>query len=102
VKRRLVVEATGGPLARVMAGANAHATRLLAAPLAALGVTRPPLRRSGTQQLDPTPDEPRFPARRGVVERTLAGRAPRRAVLRRSDTHAAHFRGLLPFACALL
>jgi hypothetical protein len=37
----LLVEATGGPLAVVIAGANVHDTKLLAATLAAVVVERP-------------------------------------------------------------
>jgi putative transposase len=134
VKRSLLVEASGGPLAIVLAGGKVHDTKLLADTLAAVVVTRPQpttarpqhlcldlgydnptdraavathayqphLRRSGMEKLDPTTGEPRFPARRWVVERTLAWRSKCRALLIRYDTHAAHFRGLLPFACALL
>ena len=41
MKRSLLVEATGGPLAVVIAGANVHDTRLLAATLEAVVVARP-------------------------------------------------------------
>lgn len=41
VKRSLLVEATGGPLAIVVAGANVHDTKLLAATLDAVVVERP-------------------------------------------------------------
>jgi putative transposase len=41
VKRSLVVEATGGPLGATIAGANVHATKLLAATLEAIVVERP-------------------------------------------------------------
>lgn len=138
MKRRLLVEASGGPLAVVVAvvvaGANGHATKLLAATVDALVVTRPQpsatcrqhrcldlgydtptgraagathayrphLRRIGTEKLDPTTGEPRFPARRSVVERTLAWLSKCRALLIRYDQHAANVRGLLQFACALL
>lgn len=134
MKRSLLVEASGGPLAVVIAGANVHDTKLLAATLDALVVARPQpttarpqhlcldlgydnptgrtavamhayqphLRRIGTEKLDPTSGEPRFPARRWVVERTLAWLSKCRALLIRYDKHAANFRGLLQFACALL
>jgi hypothetical protein len=36
------VEATGGPLGATMAGAHVHDTKLLAAPLEAIVVERPP------------------------------------------------------------
>jgi len=41
VKKSLLVEAQGGPLAVVVAGANVHDTKLLAATLAAIVVERP-------------------------------------------------------------
>lgn len=134
MKRSLLVEASGGPVAVVVAGANVHDTKLLAVTLDALVVTRPQptatrpqhlcldlgyddptgraavathayrphLRRIGTEKLDPTTGEPRFPARRWVVERTLAWLSKCRALLIRYDKHAANFRGLLQLACALL
>ena len=63
---------------------------------------QPHRRRIGTQKLDPTSGEPRFPPRRWVVERTLAWLSQCRALLIRYDKYAANFRGLLQFACALL
>jgi putative transposase len=48
VKRSVLVEADGGPLAIVIAGANVHDTKLLAATLDAIVVTRP----------QPTPEQP--------------------------------------------
>ena len=44
----------------------------------------------------------RYPARRGVVERTLAWLSKCRALLVRYDKHARNFLGLLQLACALL
>jgi putative transposase len=41
VKRSLLVEATGGPLAVVVSGANTHDTKLLAETLDAVIVARP-------------------------------------------------------------
>jgi putative transposase len=134
VKRSLLVEAAGGPLAVVIAGANVHDTKLLAATLDALVVERPQptlerpqhlcldlgydnptgaaavehhhyiahLRRIGLEKLDLATGEKRFPARRWVVERTLAWLSKCRALLIRYDKHAANFRGLLQFACALI
>ncbi len=58
--------------------------------------------RIGEEKLDPTSGEKRYPARRWVVERTLAWLSKCRALLVRYDKHAANFRGLLQFACALL
>lgn len=134
MKRSLLVEAAGGPLAVVIAGANVHDTKLLAATLDAIVVARPQptperpqhlcldlgydnptgaeavtshhyiphLRRIGKEKLDLATGEPRFPARRWVVERTLAWLSKCRALLIRYDKRAANFRGLLQFACALL
>jgi putative transposase len=134
VKRSLLVEATGGPLAVVIAGANVHDTKLLAATLDAIVVARPQptlaqpqhlcldmgydnptghaaitahgyaphLRRIGLEKLDLATGEPRFPARRWVVERTLAWLSKCRALLIRYDKHAANFLGLLQLACALV
>jgi putative transposase len=134
VKRSLLVEAAGGPLAVVIAGANVHDTKLLAATLDAIVIERPHptpeqpqhrcldlgydnptgaaavtshhyvahLRRIGKEKLDLATGELRFPARRWVVERTLAWLAKCRALLIRYDKRAANFRGLLQFACALL
>jgi len=48
VKRSLLVEADGGPLAAVIAGANVHDTKLLEATLEAIVVDRP----------DPSDDSP--------------------------------------------
>ena len=133
-KRSLLVAADGGPLAVVIAGANVHDTKLLAATLDAVVVARPKptperpqhlcldkasdnptgeeavaahgyvphIRRIGEEKLDPATGEQRFPARRWVVERTLAWLSKCRALLIRYDKHSANFLGLLQFACALL
>lgn len=134
MKRSLLVEAAGGPLAVVIAGANVHDTKLLAATLDAIVVARPQptlaqpqhlcldkgydnptgeaavaehgyvghIRRIGEEKRDPATGEQRFPARRWVVERTLAWLSKCRALLVRYDKHAANFLGLLQLACALL
>jgi len=141
VKRSLLVETTGGPLALVVAGANVHDTKPLAATLAAIVVERPAptperpaptperpqhlcldkgydnptgrdavathgyvphIRRIGEETRDEQTGEKRHPARRWVVERTLAWLSKCRAPLVRYDKKAANFRGLLQFACALL
>jgi putative transposase len=134
VKRSLLVEAAGGPLAVVIAGANVHDTKLLARTLAAVVVERPQptperpqhlcldlgydnptgaaavathhyvphLRRIGREKLDLATGEKRFPARRWVVERTLAWLSKCRALLIRYDKRAANFLALLKLACALL
>ncbi len=130
----MLVEAAGGPLAVVIAGANVHDTKLLAATLEAIVVERPQptadhpqhlcldkgydnptgkaaaadhhyvphIRRIGEEKLDPATGEKRLPARRWVVERTLAWLSKCRALLVRYDKRSANFRGLLQFACALL
>ncbi len=134
MKRSLLVEADGGPLAVVIAGANVHDTKLLAQTLEAVVVARPQptaaqpqhlcldkaydnptgeraaqdhgylphIGRIGEEKLDPATGEQRFPARRWVVERTLAWLSKCRALLVRYDKHAANFLGLLQLACALL
>jgi putative transposase len=114
VKRRLVVEATGGPLGATMAGANVHDTKLLAATLEAMVVERPQptavrpphlcldkgddnptghetvatdhytphSRRIGEEKLDSC-GQKIYPARRWVVERTLAWLSKCRGLLMR-------------------
>jgi putative transposase len=62
----------------------------------------PHIRRIGEEKLDPATGEQRFPARRWVVERTLAWLSKCRALLIRYDKQSANFLGLLQFACALL
>ena len=131
-KKSVLVEATGGPLVSVVAGANVHDPTLLAATLDAVIVPRPL----------PTPEEPRHlcldkaydkptgeaavlahgstphrrrigeeriateqrtsPPRRWVVERTRAWLSKCRAILVRYDKRAANYRALLTYACVLL
>jgi putative transposase len=133
VKRRLVVEADGGPLGIAMAGAHVHDTQLLAKPLDTIVVKRPAPTAEAPQHLclDQGDDHPtghqaaaeydytphirrigaekfaarrrkRYPARRGVVERTWGWLSTCRARFVRYDTHARNFLGLLQLACALL
>jgi putative transposase len=129
-----LLEAGGGPLAVVIAGANVHDTKLLAQTLEATVVARPQptaeqpqhlcldkaygtptgeaavadhgylphIRRIGEEKVDPATGKPRFPARRWVVERTLAWLSKCRALLVRYDKHSANFLGLPQLACALL
>jgi putative transposase len=116
----------------VVAGANVHDTKLLAATLAAVIVPRPTteataqhlcldkaydnptgeqavrehgyighIRRIGEEKLDAN-QEKRYPARRWVVERTLAWLSKCRAILIRYDKRACNYLGLLKLACALL
>jgi putative transposase len=133
VKRRLGVEADGGPLGITSAGANRPDTTLLAETLAAIGVERPEptperphhrcldkgddhptghetvaayqyvphIRRIGEEKRDPQ-GQKTYPARRWVVERTLAWRSKCRGLLVRSEKNAINFLGLLQRACALI
>jgi putative transposase len=134
VKTSILVEAGGGPLAVVVAGANVHDTKLLAATLQAVVVVRPAptdaapqhlcldkgydnptghravgehdylphIRRIGAEKFDPETAEQVYPARRWVVERTLAWLSRCRAILIRWDKHASNYLGLLKLACVLL
>ncbi len=131
MKRSVLVEADGGPLAVVIAGANVPDAQLLNATVEAIVVARP----------EPTFEEPqhlcldkgydndlgwgvivdhdyiphirrigetdrshpvRYPPRRWVVERTLAWLSKCRALLIRWDKKATNYLGLLKLACALL
>jgi len=60
------------------------------------------LRRIRLENLDLATGEQHFPARRWVVERTLAWLSKCRALLIRYDKRSANFLALLQFACALL
>lgn len=132
-KRSLLVEADGGPLSVVVAGANVHDTKLLRATLGAVVVERPTptlarpqhlcldkgydnptgwktvaacaytphIRRIGEEKLDAAGQQ-RYPARRWVVERTLAWLSKCRALLVRYDKKARNHLGLLQLACGLL
>lgn len=133
VKRSLLVEATGGPLAVVVSGANIHDTKLLSETLDAVVVERPQptkkapqhlsldkgydnptgqqtvvdhrytphIRRIGEEKLDEN-CKPRYPARRWVVERTLAWLSKCRAILVRYEKKAQNYLALLKLACALI
>ena len=61
----------------------------------------PHIRRIGEEKLDAA-GEKRRPARRWVVERTLAWLQKCRAILIRYDKKAANYLGLIQLACALL
>jgi len=132
VKRSLLVEADGGPLAVVVAPANVHDTKLLEATLEAIVVERPEptedspqnlsldkaydnptgrqaaidhnyephIRRIGEEKLD-AQRRKRYPARRWVVERTMAWLSKCRAILVRYEKKACNYLGLIKFACAL-
>lgn len=131
-KKSLIVERAGGPLGLEIEGANVHDSKLLAATIEAIVVARPDpgecpqhlcldkaydnpsgegaaeaarsiphIRRIGEEKLDEA-GEKRHPARRWVVERTLAWLSKCRAILVRYDKKARNYRGLLQLACALL
>jgi putative transposase len=126
-----LVEADGGPLAVLVAGANVPDVQLLAATIAAVVLERPPVEEDWPQHLcldkaydnetgwgacidheyephialirDERPARPKpNPARRWVVERTLAWLSKCRAILIRWDKKACNYLGLLKLACALL
>jgi putative transposase len=132
VKRSLLVEAEGGPLAAVIAGANVPDVYLLATTIEAVVLERPPVEDDWPEQhlcldkgydnrlgwgtclaygyvphitriRDERPPPPRrHPPRRWVVERTLAWLSKCRALLIRWDKKACNYLGLLKLACALL
>lgn len=130
MKKSLLVEADGGPLAVVVAAANVNDAELLAATLDAVVVERPAeveehlcldkgydtptghaaaashgytahIRRLGEEKLD-AEGVARYPARRWVVERTFAWLSRCRGLLVRYERKAANYLGLLQWACALL
>ncbi len=133
MKRRLLVEAAGGPLGATIAGAHVHDTKLLAATLGAIVVEHPQptaevpqhlcldkgydhptghetvatyhdiphIRRIGEEKLDLN-GQKTYPARRWVVERTLAWLSKCRGLLVRYEKKAVNFLGLLQLACALI
>jgi len=131
-KKSVVVEQDGGPLGAVIDGANVHDTKLLAQTIEAIVVPRPDpetvaqnlcldkgydnptgeaacaaagyiphIRRIGEEKLD-TWGQKTHPARRWVVERTLAWLQKCRALLIRYDKKAVNYLGLIQLACALL
>ncbi len=133
VKRSLLVEADGGPLAIIVAGANVRDDKLLAQTLDAVVVERPKpteeapqhlcldkgydnkgsrgivgelgyvshIRRIGEEKKDEA-GEKRYPARRWVVERTLAWLSKCRALLVRYDKKASNYLGMIKVACILI
>lgn len=133
VKKSLLVEADGGPLAVAISGANTPDCKLLAITLDAVVVERAPpteeapqhlcldkgfdnptgeaavashdyvphIRRIGEEKLD-AEGQKSHPARRWVVERTLAWLSRCRAILIRWDKKADNYLALVKLACALL
>lgn len=131
-KRSVLVEADGGPLAVVIAGANVHDTKRREKTLEAVIVKRPnpkeleqhlcldkgydnPTGRAAVEKHQYTPhirkigeekwDENQqkvYPARRWVVERTLSWLSKCRAILVRYDKKACNYLGMIKVACALL
>jgi putative transposase len=131
VKKSLLVEADGGPLAVAIAGANVPDARLLDATIRAVVLERPAPEPGSPQHLcldkgydneagwgacvdhayephialirDGRPPRPeRHKPRRWVVERTIAWLHQCRGLLVRWEKSAANSLGLLKLACALL
>jgi putative transposase len=131
-KKSVIVEQQGGPLGVAIDGANVHDAKLLAETIEAIVVNRPDpvhviqhlcldkgydnptgeaacakagylphIRRIGEEKLD-TQAEKTHPARRWVVERTIAWLQKCRALLIRYDKKADNYLGLIQLACALL
>lgn len=131
-KKSVLVEQDGAPLGVAIAGANVHDTKLLAETIEAIVVERPDpeevpqnlcldkgydnptgeaaceaggyiphIRRIGEEKLDDV-GKKSHPARRWVVERTIAWLQKCRAILIRYDKKAGNYLGLIQLACALL
>lgn len=131
-KKSVLVDQHGGPLAVAIAGANTHDTKLLAATIDAVVIDRPDptqviqnlcldkgydnptgeaacaaggyvphIRRIGEEKLDGW-GQKTHPARRWVVERTIAWLQRCRALLIRYDKKSQNYLGLIQLACALL
>jgi len=131
VKKSVIVEADGGPLGITIAGANVPDAQLLAATIDAIVLERPPVEEGYEQHLaldkgydndtgwgacldaeyephialihDTRPVRPIVhPARRWVVERTLAWLSMCRGILIRWEYKSVNYLGLLKRACGLL
>lgn len=131
-KKHLLVEQQGGPLALVVEGANVNDHKLLEATISSIVIERPDpeevtqhlcldkaydnraseeacgaagylahIRRIGEEKLDDA-GRKAHPARRWVVERTIAWLQKCRAILVRYDKKAENYTGLVQLACALL
>jgi len=129
----VIVEAGGGPLGVVVAGANVHDSKLLKQTIEAIVVDRPQptddapqhlcldkgydnptgraaaaeehyvahIRRIGEEKLDEKKRK-RRPARRWVVERTLAWMSKCRGILIRYAKKSCNYLGLIQLCCGLL
>ncbi len=131
VKRSLLVEADGGPLAITIAGANVPDAKLLDQTIRAIVLERPEPEPNYPQHLcldkgydnedgwgacvdhdyephialirDQRPERPqRYKPRRWVVERTLSWLSKLRGILIRWEKKAEYYLGMLQLACALL
>lgn len=131
-KKHVLVDEHGGPLAAVIAAANRNDHLLLEETIEAIVIERPDpqttvqhlcldkaydnktgdrvcreagyvahIRRIGEEKLDTT-GQPSQPARRWVVERTLAWLQRCRAILIRYDKKPENYQGLIQLASALL
>ncbi len=131
-KKSVLVEADGGPLGVVIAGANRNDCKLLDQTIAAIVVERPDpaqviqnlcldkgydnpsgeaachaagyvphIRRIGEEKLDSSGNKT-HPARRWVLERTIAWLKKCRALLIRYDKKPTNYLGLIQLARALL
>jgi putative transposase len=131
-KKSVIVEQHGGPLGVVIDGANVHDTKLLERTIDAIVIERPDpgvllqnlcldkgydnptghgatadagylahIRRIGEEKQDGWGYKT-HPARRWVVERTIAWLQKCRALLIRYDKKATNYLGLIQLACALL
>jgi putative transposase len=131
VKKSLLVEADGGPLAITIAGANVPDAQLLDATIKAIVLERPEPEPDFPQHLcldkaydndagwgacidhdydphialirDPRPNVPKtHKSRRWVVERTISWLSKCRGILIRYEKKTENFLGMLQFACGLL
>ncbi len=131
-KKSVLVDQEGGPLAAVIDGANVHDTKLLAATINAVVIPRPDpkevvqnlcldkgydnptgeaactqgryvphIRRIGEEKKDGW-GKKTHPARRWVVERTIAWLQKCRALLIRYDKNPTNYLGLIQLASGLL
>lgn len=131
MKKSLIVEAEGGPLGIVIAGANVPDAYLLNETIEAIVLERPPVEEGYEQHLcldkgydtdtgygacldhayephialkrDDRPPRPvHHPPRRWVVERTLAWLSMYRGILVRWEKKSQNYLGMLKLACGLL